>query len=117
MAFKFENLLIWQKAFDLADCIHMLTKNFPKDEMFSLSSQIRRAADSVVLNISEGSTGSSNTEFARFLNIALRSAIEVVACSMLAKRRKYITDEEFNNLYNQYEQLCRMITTFRNRLQ
>jgi len=116
MAFKFENLLIWQTAFDLSDQIHCLTKNFPKDELFSLTNQIRRAADSVVLNISEGSTGASNAEFARFLNIALRSAIEVVACLMIARRRKYVFDNDYDKLYNDYERLCKMITSFRNRL-
>lgn len=77
MAFKFENLKIWQKAFELNDEIHRLALQFPKIEMFSLSSQIKRAADSVVLNICEGSTGLSNAEFARFLNISLRSAIKL----------------------------------------
>jgi len=57
--------------------------------MFSLASQIKRAADSVVLNIAEGSTGQTKPEFKRFLNIALRSAIEVVACLMLAKKEIY----------------------------
>ena len=90
MAFKFESLKIWQKAFDLSDEIHLIALKFPKIELFSLTSQIKRAADSVVLNICEGSTGLSNVEFARFLNISLRSAIEVAGCLMLAKRRNYI---------------------------
>ena len=84
--------------------------------MFSLVSQIKRAGDSVVLNIAEGSTGLSNTEFARFLTIALRSAIEVVACLMLAKKREYITEEKYLKLYEQYEHLCRMKTKFRDNL-
>ena len=54
MAFKFENLQVWQRALDLTDEINTLTKNsFPKDELFVLTSQIKRAADSVVLNIAE----------------------------------------------------------------
>lgn len=116
MPFKFENLQIWQKAFDLSDQIHSMALKFPKIELFSLTSQIKRAADSVVLNICEGSTGLSNAEFARFLNIALRSAIEVVGCLMLAKRRNYITEESFNDLYEKYDHLCRMITKFRDSL-
>jgi four helix bundle protein len=87
MPFKFESLQIWQKAFDLSDEIHHLAITFPKIEMFSLASQIKRAADSTVLNICEGSTGQTSKEFARFLNISLRSAIEVVGCLMIAKRR------------------------------
>jgi four helix bundle protein len=116
MAFKFENLLIWQKAFELTDEVHNLAITFPKDEMFSRASQIKRAGDSVVLNIAEGSTGLSNTEFARFLTIALRSAIEVVACLMIAKRRKYLKEDLYLKLYNEYEQLCKMITKFKHNL-
>jgi four helix bundle protein len=66
MPFKFESLQIWQKAFDLEDEIHLLALCFPKIEMFSLASPIKRAADSVVLNIAEGSTGNTNPEFKRF---------------------------------------------------
>jgi four helix bundle protein len=116
MAFKFEGLKIWQKSFDLSDTIHLLALKFPKIELFSLTSQIKRAADSVVLNICEGSTGLSNAEFARFLNISLRSAIEVVGCLMLAKKRDYIDEIQYTKLYNEYEHLCKMITKFRDSL-
>ena len=57
MAFKFESLLIWQKAFDLTDEVHNQAVTFSKNKMFGLASQIKRAGDSVVLNIAEGSTG------------------------------------------------------------
>jgi len=116
MPFKFESLQIWQKAFDLSDEIHILSLTFPRIEMFSLASQIRRAGDSVVLNICEGSTGLSTPEFKRFLNISLRSAIEVVGCLMIAKRRKYIEEALYQSLYEKYEHLCRMITKFRDGL-
>jgi four helix bundle protein len=116
MPFKFESLQIWQKAFELADEVHIMSLSFPKIEIFNLTSQIKRAADSVVLNIAEGSTGNSNPEFKRFLNIALRSAIEVVACLMIAKKRKYIEDEFYTKLYSDYEYLCKMITKLRNTL-
>ena len=66
MAFRFEELSIWQKAFQLANEINLLSDDFPKKEMYSLSSQIKRAADSVVLNIAEGSTGQTKPEFRRF---------------------------------------------------
>ena len=66
MSFKFEKLIVWQKAIDLAGSVHELIKIFPKDELFILSSQIKRAADSVSLNIAEGSTEQSNAEFIKF---------------------------------------------------
>ena len=92
MPFKFEKLIVWQKAVDLSDFVNQVTKSFPKDEIYILTSQIKRAADSVSLNIAEGSTGQSNPEFNRFLGIALRSSIEIVGCIFLAKRRGYISD-------------------------
>jgi four helix bundle protein len=96
--FKFEKLIVWQKAVDLSDEVNQLARQFPKDELYILTSQIKRAADSVSLNIAEGSTGQSNPEFGRFLKIALRSDIEVVGCIFLAKRRGYINDKEFDKI-------------------
>ena len=113
MAFKFEELKVWQKALALSNEIDIMTKRFPKEEMYSLSSQIKRAADSVVLNIAEGSTGQTIPEFKRFLTIALRSAIEVVACLFISKTRNYIIDDIFKNKYEEYEVLCKMITKLR----
>ena len=116
MAFRFEELMIWKKAFQLSNEINLTVRHFPKDEMFSLSSQMKRAADSVVLNIAEGSTGQTKPEFKRFLNIALRSAIEVVACLFLAKARIYIDEILFKKYYDEYETLCKMITKFRDNI-
>ncbi|TZF83885.1 four helix bundle protein [Pedobacter sp. BS3] len=116
MAFRFENLVVWQKAFELSDEVDKIAKSFPKIEMFSLATQIKRASDSVVLNIAEGSTGQTKPEFARFLTYALRSAIEVVSCLFLAKKRGYINDETFTALYSGYESLSKMITSLKNSL-
>lgn len=88
MAFKFEDLLVWQKALDLVEQINSLTKSFPKDQIYVLTSQIKRAADSVVLNIAERSTGQSKAVFKVFLSYSLRSAIEVVSCLFIAKKKK-----------------------------
>lgn len=116
MAFKFENLKVWQLSVDLADDIDKLAQTFPKHELYALSSQIKRAADSVSLNIVEGSTGLSNVEFKRFLQIANRSALEVAGCLFLAKRRSYIDDEKFQIFYNQIETLVKMIQALINSL-
>jgi len=116
MAFKFENLKVWQLSLELTDEIDLLAHSFPKHELYSLSSQIRRAANSVSLNIVEGSTGLTNAEFRRFLVIANRSALEVVGCLYLAKRRTYLADEKFTALYNQVEILVKMIQALINSL-
>lgn len=114
MAFRFEELKVWQKTLELSNQIDLLTKQFPVDERFCLTTQIKRAADSVVLNIAEGSTGQSVAEFKRFLGIALRSAIEVVACLFISKTRSYMTEQRFKEYYEMYEVLCKMITKLRN---
>jgi four helix bundle protein len=114
MAFRFEDLQVWQRAIDLGEQINQLTKGFPKEEIYILTSQIKRSADSVVLNIAEGSTGQTKAVFKVFLSYALRSAIEVVSCLFIAKKRKYIVDDQFDVLYNDYEILVKMITALKN---
>ncbi len=109
MAFKFENLKIWQLALDLSGEVSDMVKSFPKDELFILTSQIKRAADSVVLNITEGSTLHSNAEFKRFLVMANRSALEVISCFYLARQRKFIDETLFKEMYAKYEKLIVMI--------
>jgi four helix bundle protein len=90
MAFKFEELKVWQRALDFTLAIHQVTLGFPKEELFVLSSKIKRAADSIALNIAEGSTGQSNPEFNKFLGYAVRSAIEVVSCLHIGRKRNII---------------------------
>jgi len=103
MGFKFEKLKVWQLALEFCGKISDIVKSFPKDEAFILISQIKRAADSVVLNIAEGSTLQSKAEFKRFLVIADRSALEVVACLYLSIQRKYINESIFDDKYQKYE--------------
>jgi len=80
---------------DFGELLNDSARKFPKDEVYNLSSQIRRAADSIALNISEGSTGQTNPEFKKFMGYAIRSLAEVVTCLHKAKRRNYITEVEF----------------------
>lgn len=116
MGFKFEKLIVWQKALDLAESVHELTKGFPKEELFILSSQIKRAADSISLNIAEGSTGQSNAEFIKFLNYVLRSNVEVVGCIYLAQKRNLIDLSKFSKIYRQCEEILVMINGLKNSL-
>ncbi len=94
MSFKFEKLKIWQLSLDYIDQIYMVVSKLPDSEKFNLSSQLRRAATSIALNIAEGSTGQTNAEQARFLSIALRSLIETVACIKIIDRNKYVSRSE-----------------------
>lgn len=113
---KFENLRIWQDAVQLSGEINELTKSFPRDEIFVLTSQIKRATDSISLNIAEGSTGQSNAEFKRFLGYSLRSGIEVVGCLYLAKTRPYINEEQFLYFYEKLNTLIKSIQALRKAL-
>lgn len=77
--FRFESLTVWQSARQLSSGIYHATREFPRDEVFGLTSQMRRAAVSVVANIAEGSGRNSDPDFARFLEIAYGSAMELAA--------------------------------------
>lgn len=116
MAFKFEKLIVWQKAMDMNDEIFILSKTFPAEERYNLTSQIKRAADSVALNIAEGSTSQSNAEFARFLSYSIRSVVEVACALFIAKRRKYIDDVRFEEMYFLCEELVKMIQSLKKSL-
>jgi len=116
MPFKFEKLLVWQKALELPGVVSDVVKKFPKAEMYVLASQIKRAADSVSLNIAEGSTGQTNPEFKRFLGIAIRSDIEVVGCIYLAQRRNIIDTTDFDKIYRMCQELLVMLNALRNSL-
>src|SRR5678809_741433 len=116
MAYKFESLNIWHLSLELSDEIDLLAQSFPKHEIYSLASQIRRASNSISLNIVEGSTGLSNAEFRRFLVIANRSALEVVGCLFWAHRTSYINNDKFAALYSRIETLVKMIQSLINSL-
>lgn len=116
MVLKFENLSVWKKSLELGFEIHELTRSFPKEELYILISQIKRAADSVTLNIAEGSIGQSDKEFNRFLGIALRGAVEVISCLHIAKRRGLVNQGQFEDLYNKFLENIKMIQSFRKTL-
>ena len=116
MKFKFENLIIWQKAMDYGENIFQLSNQFPKEEIYNLTSQIRRAVDSIALNISEGSIGQSNPEHKRFIGFAIRSLAEVVTCLHKAQRRKYISDDEFSEHYDYAYNLMNMMIAFKDKI-
>ena len=114
--FKFENLIIWQKAMDYGEEINAMALKFPDYEKFNLTSQICRAVDSIALNISEGSIGQSVPEQKRFMGYSIRSLAEVVTCLHKAKRRSYIDQEEFDKHYDYAYNLMNMMVAFKNKL-
>lgn len=108
VTFNFEKLNVYQKSLDFVDNVYFLVKSFPKEELYGLSSQYKRAALSISLNIGEGQ-GSSDAQFNRYLNIALDSLKECVVCSTVAKRQSYITKEQDDELRIKLQELAKMI--------
>ena len=113
--FKFEDLQVYQKSLDFVDLAYDISRKFPNTELYNLTSQFKRAAVSVSLNIAEGA-GDTNPQFRRFLQIASDSIKECVVCSTIANRQKFISDEE--NLENRKKlaELSKMISGLQNYL-
>ena len=116
MAFRFEALDIWHMAKDYASKVYAVTGKFPRHEDYGLKSQMNKAVNSISLNIAEGSAKSSNKAFDNHLEISVGSIFEVVGASFLALERRYITEQEQKDLYNEGERLAKSINAFRNTL-
>lgn len=113
--FKFEDLLMYQKAIDFGESVYRQINQFPSQEKFRLSSQFIRAADSIANNIAEGS-GDTNAQFNRYLQIAWDSAHECVVCSTKAYLRKYIDVNQNEKNRKDIQELSKMITSYKNYL-
>jgi four helix bundle protein len=111
--FGFEKLEVWQKAVEYAGTIYELTKAFPNEERFGLTSQLGRSSVSISSNIAEGSSRSSNIEFRRFIEIAYGSLLETVSEFNIARRQGFIITQGYEKVYDQAEQLARMLSGLR----
>lgn len=114
--FRFEKLDVWRKSVEFADQVYVVTKSFPSDERFGLTSQMRRAAVSVSSNIAEGSGRASDKDFAHFVEIAYGSLMEVVSQSQVALHQSLLEQESRDALYQRAEELARMLSGLRNSL-
>ncbi len=114
--FRFEKLDVWQKAVDFASNVYRITGQFPADERFGLTSQMRRASVSVSSNIAEGSSRSSDVDFARFVEIAYGSLMEVVSQAVIAKNQCFMADDHCPGIYTDAEELARMLSGLKARL-
>lgn len=109
MSFRFENLTVWQDARLFTHKIYAIMKSFPREEKFGLIDQLRRAAVSICLNITEGSDRKSDLEFKRFLRMAITSCEEVVTALYISLDQKYLTQNEFGSLYGEANRLVSKI--------
>ncbi len=114
--FKFEKLDVWHKAVEYADLIYKVSREFPPEERFGLTRQLRRAAVSVSSNIAEGSSRSSDTDLARFIEIAYGSLLESVSELHVAKKQRYLKTDAFEESYRKAETLAKMLSGFRRNL-
>ncbi|WP_449389244.1 four helix bundle protein [Chryseobacterium lineare] len=112
----FKRFEVWQLSHQLTLKIYTSTKNFPKEETFGLTSQIRRSFASIGYNISEGSGRNSDKEFANFINIALGSSNEAENQLILAKDLDYIEKNDYQNLLSELTTLKKKLVTLWNRL-
>ena len=108
--FGYRNLVAYEKAREVVRRVYYVTKSFPKDEVFALSSQMRRAAVSITSNIAEGMTRYSIKDKVHFLEIAYGSLMEVMSQMEVAEDQKYITTAEFQNFEVLVADVARLIS-------
>jgi four helix bundle protein len=113
----FKKLKVWEKAHQLTLEVYSSSKKFPKDEMFALTSQIRRASSSVAANIAEGCGRKSKNEFSHFLAIAIGSISEVEYFLLLSKDLNYMTQTEYEKLNNMANETKRMLISFQQKVE
>ncbi|MCF7790539.1 MAG: four helix bundle protein [Victivallales bacterium] len=106
---NYRELIVWQKAMDLTEQIYQVTKNFPREEIYGLTSQILRAAVSVPSNIAEGQARSSTAEFKNFLSIARGSLAEVETQVLIAHRLNYINQDQVAWIMETHCQISKML--------
>jgi four helix bundle protein len=115
MQFNFEKLEVYQDAIEFANRVYGITKRFPKNEMFGITNQLRRASISIPSNIAEGSSRGKK-EFIHFLNIALGSCYECIPLLEISKRQEYVTHESFTELIEELHKISAKINALKNSL-
>ena len=97
---SYKDLIVWQKALDLVEIVYQVTNAFPKEELYGLTNQLRRAAVSIPSNIAEGHARCSTQEFHRFLSIARGSLAEVETQLLIAQRLGYLSNDQLSPILN-----------------
>ena len=116
MAKHYKDLIAWQKAMELVNAVYDATEGFPRREMYSLTDQIRRAAVSIPSNVAEGQAHFSNREFLHFLRHSRGSLAELETQLLIALHRKYLTDEQAQELLKRADELSRILSGLINSL-
>ncbi len=114
MEYGFQRVIAWQKAHEFVLLVYRISKHFPEDERFGLTSQLRRAAVSIEANIAEGYKKTGKADKLRFFNIAQGSLEECRDYHILAKDLDYINEEEFEQLKNSILMTSRFLNAYCN---
>jgi four helix bundle protein len=114
---NYKELTVWTKAVTLATDIYRATSEYPKSELYGITSQMRRCAVSISSNIAEGAGRSSNKDFARFLHIANGSSYELETQLLISKNLTYLKDAEFESLDNSLVEIQKMLYTLIKRIE
>ena len=107
--YSFEKLLVWQKSKSLAVIVYKTTSDFPKEELFGMTSQMRRCSVSIASNLAEGSGRSSFKDKARFTEISYSSALELLNQLMIAVDLEYISEESYLKIRTEIEEITFML--------
>lgn len=105
----YKKLIVWQKSVIFVSEIYAETKNFPKEELFGIVSQMRRAAVSIPSNIAEGSGRKTKRDYAHFMTIAYGSALELETQIEISKNLGYIKDERYNVIVSNLSEIIRIL--------
>ena len=114
---NFQDLRIWQIGIEVVKDIYILTKKFPKEELYGLTSQMRRSAVSIPSNIAEGFRRYHNKEYKQFLHIALGSCAELETQIIIANELDYVNETDKTELIEKIKYICRMTVKLINKLQ
>ena len=114
LTYSFENIIAWQKAHNFVLLTYRVTRHFPEDEKFGLTSQFRRAAVSIEANIAEGYKKLSKTDKLRFMNISQGSIEECRDYIILSRDLQYINEQQFSELYDSLEDTSKMLYLYCN---
>lgn len=113
---SYKELKVWQKAIGHAIAIYTVTKNFPKEELYGLTSQIRRSAFAIPANIAEGYSRRYLAEYIQFLRIAFSSGAELETHLLIANKVRLLKDTDFLRLNSQLSEIMRMLNVLMDRL-
>lgn len=115
MSFNFERLSVYQKAIELTNDIYNLTKKWPKEYLYDITSQLRRAVLSISLNIAEGSSRTTKGN-KNFLDISRGSRFEAIAIITVAKKQRLLTANQYDSLYLRLTELSKMLSGLKSSL-